>query len=73
MTTIETWAEAQYTTEQFDEKLEEIVSSMFAADLLAIPGVYEALAEALNNEILDALEADCAAAVGPEETKKRAK
>lgn len=40
------------TTEMFEEKLRELCSR---TDLLGIPGVYELVAEHLNNAVLDAL------------------
>ena len=46
------------TNEQFDAKLEELVSRMTAAELMALPGFYEIVSEELNNEVLDALDAE---------------
>ena len=43
------------TDEQFDAKLAEIINRHPASSLLSIPGVYEALREEFNNEILDEL------------------
>lgn len=43
------------TTEMFYNKLEELVGEMSAAEILTTPGVYEALSEALNNDVLDRL------------------
>lgn len=43
------------TDEQFDAKLAEIINRHPASNLLSIPGVYEALSEEFNNEILDEL------------------
>lgn len=40
------------TDDQFADALEQLVDEMSAGDLFAIPGVYEALSEALNNEAL---------------------
>ncbi len=40
----------------FDKKLEEILDGMTGAQLLAIPGLYEVVAEELNNEVLKALQ-----------------
>jgi hypothetical protein len=39
--------------EEFDEALEAIVDEMSGAEILATPGAYEALSEALNNEAID--------------------
>ncbi len=39
--------------DNFTEILEELASKMSTAELLAIPGIYEILAEELNNEILE--------------------
>ena len=44
------------TSEMFAEKLEELVGKMSAGEILAVPGVYEALAEELNNAVLDSLQ-----------------
>lgn len=41
------------TADEMHDAIAEIVDGMFSADLLAIPGVYEALAEELNNEAID--------------------
>lgn len=46
------------TDEEFDTYLESIVDMLTPAQILAIPGVYEALSEELNNEVLDAWAAD---------------
>ena len=46
------------TDEQFDSKLAEILSGMDGEALLQIPGLYEVVAEELNNEVLEALEAN---------------
>lgn len=42
--------------ERFDTKLEEILDGMSGGELLAIPGLYEVASEALNNEVLKAIE-----------------
>lgn len=42
--------------ERFDKKLEEVLDGMSGAELLAIPGLYEVVSEALNNEVLKAIE-----------------
>ena len=44
------------TQEKFDAKLVEILDGMSGAQLLSIAGVYEAVAEELNNEVLQAIE-----------------
>lgn len=41
------------TTEDFDRHLREVLNSMTPEQILAIPGVYEAVSEELNNEVLD--------------------
>ncbi len=46
------------TSEMFTEKLGDIVAAMSSDEILAVPGTYEALSEALNNEVLDALESE---------------
>lgn len=43
---------AHVTDDMFDGALESIVDGMAASELLAIPEVYEALREALNNDVL---------------------
>jgi hypothetical protein len=43
--------------EWFDETLRQIVSEQSAGQILAIPGVYEVLAEYFNNEVLSRWEA----------------
>lgn len=43
------------TDDLFDGALENMVGGMSASELLAVPGVYEALSEALNNDVLDYL------------------
>lgn len=47
------------TTDQFDSKLIEILDGMTGAQLLNIPGVYEVVSEELNNNVIEAIEADC--------------
>jgi hypothetical protein len=44
------------TDEKFYDKLEEILGRMNPGDILMIPGVYEVISEALNNDVLDELE-----------------
>ena len=44
------------TSDMFDAQLTAEIAKMSAAEILAMPGVYEALAEELNNAVLDALE-----------------
>lgn len=44
------------TNEQFDSKLADILSDMTGAELLSISGLYEVVAEELNNKVLEALE-----------------
>lgn len=44
------------TNEQFDSKLADILSDMTGAELLSISGIYEVVAEELNNKVLEALE-----------------
>jgi hypothetical protein len=46
------------TTELFDTKLVEILNGMNGAQLLSIPGVYEVVSEELNNDVIEAIEAD---------------
>ncbi len=41
------------TQEQFDAALVELLDGMSGADLLALPGVYEVVSEALNNEAIE--------------------
>jgi hypothetical protein len=43
------------TDEMFRAKLEEIVNEMGTTAVLAVPGVYEILAEELNNTVLEEL------------------
>ena len=40
------------TTENFDQILHEIVGKYPASNLLSVPGVYEAVSEHFNNEVL---------------------
>jgi hypothetical protein len=42
----------QITTEKFDELLAEILDEEKASALLTIPGVYEAVSEHFNNDVL---------------------
>jgi hypothetical protein len=44
------------TEDMFATKLEELVSDMTTAELMAMPGFYELAREELNNEVLAALE-----------------
>jgi hypothetical protein len=44
---------AAITQEQFDEALIELIAEMSADCIVAIPGVYEAISEALNNDAID--------------------
>ncbi len=41
------------THEKFESVLEDIVSEMSADEILALPGVYEAMADLLNNEVIE--------------------
>lgn len=41
--------------DDFDQKLVEILSGMTGASLLDIEGVYEAVSEAMNNDVIDAI------------------
>jgi len=50
--------EVEISQELFDEKLEELVSEMSAESILAIPGVREIVAEAMNNEVLKGIRED---------------
>lgn len=43
------------TNEQFDAKLAEILNRHPASALLTVPGVYEAVAEEYNNQVLEEL------------------
>ena len=49
---------SKLTDEEFDACLEKIVGMLTPAQILALPRVYEALAEDLNDEVLDAWAAD---------------
>ena len=44
--------------EEFDEKLAELMDKKPASALLSVPGVYEAVSEHFNNDVLAALGAD---------------
>jgi hypothetical protein len=46
------------TQEAFDAKLAEIMDESPASSLLSIPGVYEAVSEYFNNDVLAKLEED---------------
>lgn len=46
-------AESDVTQEEFDRALERLLDSMTGAQLLAIPGLYEVVSEALNNDVLE--------------------
>jgi len=41
------------TSEEFDQALSDILDTMTGGQILAIPSVYEAVSEELNNEALD--------------------
>jgi len=43
------------TQAMFDEKLAELMNESPPEDLLSVPGVYEALVEHFNNDVLEAL------------------
>uniref|UniRef100_A0A6H1ZU34 Uncharacterized protein n=1 Tax=viral metagenome TaxID=1070528 RepID=A0A6H1ZU34_9ZZZZ len=43
------------TQEMFDSKLTDILHEMGSAQVLQIPGVYEACSEHLNNQVLEEL------------------
>ncbi len=47
---------SEMTTDEFDGILEGIVDMMTPAQILSIPGIYEILAEELNNDVLDTWE-----------------
>jgi hypothetical protein len=49
---------SQFTPEQFDAKLEELLKLETPETLLVIPGIYEILSEHFNNEVLADLSAD---------------
>ena len=44
---------SKMTQDQFDGIMKNIVAGMSAAEIIAVPGVYECLSEELNNDILD--------------------
>jgi hypothetical protein len=44
------------TDEMFDRKLAEILDRMSGTELLSIVGVYEAVSEELNNQVVEELE-----------------
>lgn len=46
------------STDDFDRLLAEVINKETPDTLLAIPGVYEVLAEHYNNEVLDAWQAE---------------
>lgn len=46
------------TQEMFDSKLKEIINQTPASTLLNIPGVYEAMSEHFNNDVLEECEID---------------
>jgi hypothetical protein len=62
-----------FTQEQFDEALQDLIDESPASALLAVPGVYEAVSECFNNEVIDALSAkagvcpDCGAELNANE------
>ena len=41
------------TSEEYDDILNRLVAKMHAAEVLQVPGCYEALSEELNNKVLD--------------------
>jgi hypothetical protein len=43
---------SKITTEEFSNEVENLLSYMTPAAILAVPGVYEILAEEFNNEVL---------------------
>ena len=43
----------QITTAEFDHALSDILDEMSGEQILAVPGVYEAVSEHFNNETLD--------------------
>lgn len=47
--------EFEYSAEDEEAVLEELVEDMGSGELLMVPGVYEALSEHLNNDIIDKL------------------
>lgn len=44
---------SKMTQDEFDRILAEIMNEQPAANLLTIPGVYEAVSEHFNNDVLD--------------------
>lgn len=44
---------SKMTQEDFEDTLQHLVQNMNAAEVLAVPGVREAMQEALNNDVLD--------------------
>jgi len=48
----------QVTQERFDDTIRDIARSDGVDSLLAIPGVWELVAEALNNAAIDKIEAE---------------
>ena len=44
---------SQMTQEEFDSILEEIVDKMSTAEIIMVSGIYELMAEELNNEVLN--------------------
>jgi hypothetical protein len=46
---------SEITNEMFDDKLAQVLGRMSGDEVLAIPGVYEIVAEHLNNEVLEEL------------------
>lgn len=40
------------TSEEFDDAMDMVVGDMSAGDIVSIPGVYEIVSEALNNDII---------------------
>lgn len=47
---------SKMTDEDFDSILDELVTKMSVAEILAVPEVYMALREELNNEVLSVWE-----------------
>ena len=43
---------SKITTDEFASELESILTGMTSASILAVPGIYEILAEEFNNEVL---------------------
>lgn len=46
-------ADAPITQEEFDSALFELVNASTAEQLFTIPGVYEIVAEEMNNDVID--------------------